>query len=149
MPATPLLIPPSSLGIMHLAAHLVFLRRIIQWHDGVGPVGMGNGTDQTHSFLVLIAEQAERLMVLGAEALIPDFPLDSLQLLGNLNHAAQLPVGPEAAVSGCLPTDRTRKIPLQVLPPARDASFAEIVATLNDDRLLQVFQAHRAAGLHL
>lgn len=76
------------IGIMCLIPHLVLLCGIVQWHDGMGPVGMGNCTYQTYSFLVFIAEEAEGLMVLGAEALISDLPLDSLQLFGNLHHTA-------------------------------------------------------------
>lgn len=97
---------------MCLVAHLIFLCSIIQWHNGMGPVGMGNGTYQTDSLLVFIAEEAQGLMVLGAEALIPDLPLDCLELLGDFHHAAQLSIGPEASVSRRLPTDRARKVPL-------------------------------------
>lgn len=68
--------------------HLVLLCGIIQWCDIVGPVGVGNCTYQTHSLLVLITEEVEGLVVLGAEALIPNLPLNSLELLGNLHHAA-------------------------------------------------------------
>lgn len=74
--------------IMCLAPHLVLLCGIIQWRNVVGPMGMGNCTYQTYSLLVLIAEEAEGLMVLGAKALIPDLPLDSLELLGNFHHTA-------------------------------------------------------------
>ena len=74
--------------IVCLVPHLVLLCGIVQWRDVVGPVGVGNCTYQTYSFLVLIAEEAEGLMVLGAEALIPDLPLDSLELLGNFHHTA-------------------------------------------------------------
>lgn len=73
---------------MYLVPHLVLLCGIIQWRDIVGSVGVGNCTYQTYSLLVLIAEEAEGLMMLGAEALIPDLPLDSLELLGNFHHTA-------------------------------------------------------------
>lgn len=98
--------------IMYLVAHLVLLCGIVQWCDVVGPVGVGNCTYQTYSLLVLIAEETEGLMMLGAEALIPDLPLDSLELLGNFHHTAQLTIRPETAVAGCLSTDRTREVPL-------------------------------------
>lgn len=94
------------------AAYLVFLCSIIHGHDGMGPVGVRNGTDQTDSLLVFTAEKAEGFMVLGAEAFISDLPLDRLQLLGDFHHTAQLSVRPQTPVSGCLPTDRAREVPL-------------------------------------
>lgn len=97
---------------MCLVPYLVLLGGIIQWHNGMGPVSVGNCTYQTDSLLVLIAEEAEGLVVLGAEALISDLPLDSLELLGNFHHTAQLSIRPEAAVAGCLSTDRAREVPL-------------------------------------
>lgn len=100
------------IGIMCLVPYLVLLCGIVQWHDGVGPVGVGNCTYQTHSLLVLIAEEAEGFMVLGAEALISDLPLDGLELLGNFHHAAQLSIRSETAVAGRLSTYRTREVPL-------------------------------------
>lgn len=56
------------------------------WHRPVarrcGPGGCGKlHISNTQPPLVLIAEEAEGLMVLGAEALISDLPLDGLQLL--------------------------------------------------------------------
>lgn len=107
-------------------------------------------THQANSLLIFFAEQAEHFMVFLTQVLIPHLALvGDLQLLGYFHHVAQLPVGLQGAVAESLTADGAREVPVQLLPPAGDADPAEIVAAINDHRVLQVLQADRAAGFNL
>lgn len=101
--------------------------------------------------LVLLAVQLQGLAVFLAHAHLASGPRRPLgaQLLHQLGHVGQVPVGPHVPLREGLPALGARHIGLRRAPAAGEAGATDVVAAVEHHGLDKVLQAHGAGGLLL
>lgn len=114
--------------------------RILQEAHSVGTVLPGLPAHHAQLHLIILAEEVDFLPVLGADVLLFYVqPGHQLETLNVLHHAGQLPIGPEAPWAKRLLAEWAGWGLLGVragdLKVAGEADAAEVVATVNGDRL--------------
>lgn len=112
-------------------------------------MGMGDLAEEANRGLIVATESSQSLPVSLATTFLPGFAFGASKLPGGFNHVAQLSVGSQGATARGFAANGAREITRELSPPTGDAAAAEIVTAFDDDGILQVFQANRAAGFHL